>query len=58
MVCDLCVEAIEEDSAGFGLSRREIVQIAIEHGYMLPDHRCDRIESNGEIPCECTAHEN
>ena len=52
-VCDYCVEAVEDDAMGADFTEDEIQQIATTMGYMMPDHLCDSVESDGEIKCSC-----
>jgi len=51
-VCDSCIEALGDDGAPEGLES----SMAIELGYMVGDHLCDEIESDGEIICRCSCH--
>jgi hypothetical protein len=53
-ICDTCLESVAEE---FGSDDMLSVHLLIqEMGADLPDHLCDRVESNGEIDCSCPGH--
>ena len=53
-ICDTCLESVAEE---FGSEDMLAVQLLIqEMGADLPDHLCDRVESNGELECSCPGH--
>ena len=51
--CDECMtEAYDE----VGENPEDQKQFLDACSYMMADHLCDRIETNGEIKCACEAH--
>ena len=55
-ICDTCLENVAEE---FDSNDMLAVQLLIqEMGADLPDHLCDRVETNGEIDCSCPGHRN
>jgi hypothetical protein len=53
-ICDTCLESVAED---FGSDDMLAVHLLIqEMGADLPDHQCDRVETDGEIDCSCPGH--
>tara|TARA_R100001086_G_scaffold244986_1_gene175354 strand:+ start:348 stop:512 length:165 start_codon:yes stop_codon:yes gene_type:complete len=48
--CGSCVLAVEEEG-GSAEYLTELSGMAL-----LPDHLCDRVESNGDIDCDCRDH--
>jgi uncharacterized Zn finger protein len=53
-ICDTCLESVAEE---FGSEDMLAVQLLIqEMGADLPDHLCDRVETDGEIDCSCPGH--
>ena len=45
-VCDSCYMAGQEEGAGDD-------DIMVQIGWMMPDHLCDPVETDGEIQCGC-----
>ena len=53
-ICDTCLESVAEE---FDSDDMLSVQLLIqEMGADLPDHLCDRVESDGEMDCSCPGH--
>ena len=53
-ICDTCLESVAEEFASNDmLSVQLLIQ---EMGADLPDHLCDRVETNGELECSCPGH--
>ena len=53
-ICDTFLESVAEE---FDSDDMLSVQLLIqEMGADLPDHLCDRVESDGEIDCSCPGH--
>ena len=53
-ICDTCLESVaEEFDSDDMLSVTVLIQTM---GEDLPDHLCDRVETNGEIDCSCPGH--
>jgi hypothetical protein len=53
-ICDTCLESVAEE---FGSDDMLAVHLLIqEMGADLPDHQCDRVETDGEIDCSCPGH--
>lgn len=50
--CDGCMEAIEEDSEGFGLDQEDMMEALSFMGGDIADHICDRVEDSS-IKCSC-----
>ena len=51
-VCDGCMEAIEEESDGFGLDEDGMMEALVSLGGDIADHICDRVEDSS-IKCIC-----
>ena len=47
-VCDSCYMAGQEEGAG-----DDGDDIMSQIGWMMPDHLCDQVETDGEIQCGC-----
>ena len=47
-VCDSCYMAGQEEGAG-----DDGDDIMSQIGWMMPDHLCDQVETDGEIQCRC-----
>ena len=53
-ICDTCLESVAEE---FGSDDMLSVTLLIQSmGEDLPDHLCDRVETQGEIDCGCPGH--
>ena len=50
--CDGCMEAIEEESYGFGLDEDGMEEALVSLGGDIADHICDRVEEPS-IKCIC-----
>ena len=50
MICESCMEAALDE----GVLEENVEQVMRSIGDEIAgDHRCDRVESGGEIPCAC-----
>ena len=53
-ICESCLESVSEE---FGSDDIVAITMLIQAmGEDLPDHTCDKVESNGEIDCGCPGH--
>ena len=53
-ICETCLESVAEE---FGSDDMLSITLLIDAmGADLPDHLCDRVESNGEVECSCPGH--
>ena len=53
-ICDTCLESVAEE---FDSNDMLSVQLLIQEMRAdLPDHLCDRVETNGELECSCPGH--
>ena len=51
MICDLCLEALEEELGE--TDKDEVEFMACSLGADIPDHCCEEIETDGAVVCEC-----
>jgi hypothetical protein len=51
-VCESCIMAAEDE----GVPEGEEESTMRNMGYMVGDHLCDQIESDGDIQCRCSCH--
>ncbi len=57
--CDSCLDAAYDDSVGIlgdAADGPTLSLLLFEFGEDIPDHICERIETSGEIACDCPAH--
>jgi hypothetical protein len=53
-ICETCLDSVAEE---YGSDDMTALYLLIqEMGADLADHRCDRVETNGEIECSCPGH--
>ena len=52
-ICEECTESIAGEYGVDGDTARALLSIM---GEDIEDHNCDRIETGGEIPCDCPGH--
>lgn len=52
-ICHECTESVAGEYGVDGDTARALLQVM---GEDIEDHNCDRIETNGEIPCDCPGH--
>lgn len=56
--CDSCLN-IAYDNVGYDKGNPEFQEEFLDQFSgmsMMEDHQCDRIETDGEIPCKCKDH--
>ena len=53
-ICESCLDSVSEE---FGSNDIVAITMLIQSmGEDLPDHLCDKVESNGNIECGCPGH--
>lgn len=48
VVCDSCRQAFADEGAD-----EDILYAALEMGADIPDHICDKTETDGDVQCDC-----
>ena len=53
-ICESCLDNVYEDYPE--ADKATATQLILMIGEELPDHLCDKEESDGDILCKCPAH--